>query len=58
MQRQVRLLLKPLDNEGAMRLKNALAMATHLAGRNRACPAVPLRPLHHRRYRNPEPRRR
>jgi hypothetical protein len=33
-QRQVRVLSDPLDDEGAMRLKYTLAMAAHLARRH------------------------
>lgn len=52
MQRQMRRLANPFADEGAMRLKHRLAVAAHLAGRDRAGRAMTLRPLHHRRYRN------
>jgi hypothetical protein len=56
MQRQVRGLADPFHDEGAMRLKHPFAVPTHLAGRNRPVRTVALRPLHHRRHRNTEPR--
>jgi hypothetical protein len=55
MQRQMRRLTNPFPDEGAMRLKHRLAVAAHLAGRNRTGRAMTLRPLHHRRYRNAKP---
>src|SRR3546814_4891503 len=54
---QVRDLLDPLNNEGAVRLQNTLAIAAHLAGRNAARGTNALRPLHDRRNRNLEPTR-
>jgi hypothetical protein len=54
MQRQMRVLLKPFDDEGAVWLQNAPSMATHLAGLNRAGGAMALRPLHNRRNRDTE----
>src|SRR3954451_4934646 len=57
MKRQMWGLVDPLHDEGAMRLKHALAMPAHLAGRHRAGGAMALRPLHHRRNRNADPRR-
>jgi len=57
MQRQMRLLVDPPNDEGAMRLKNPATVATHLAGRDTAGPPVALRPLHNRRNRNAKPRR-
>jgi hypothetical protein len=55
MQRQVRGLVDPLHNEGAMRLQKPLAMPAHLARRNRTCRTIALRPFHHGRNRNTEP---
>jgi hypothetical protein len=57
MQRQMRRPLKPIHDKGPMGLKHRLAMAAHLARRNRPGLPKPLRPLHHRRHRNPEPQR-
>ncbi len=57
MQRQVRILPRPLSDEGAVRFQNALAMAAHLPRRHRARCPLPLRPLHHRRDGNTEPSR-
>ena len=48
MERQVRRLLDPLDDEIAIRYKNDLAMPAHLAGRNAPGSPVALTPLHHR----------
>jgi|SRR5215471_15801725 len=56
MQRQMRYLVDPFLDEGTMRLKHGLTVAAHLAGRYRARRPIALRPLHHRRYRNPKPR--
>jgi hypothetical protein len=42
MQRQMRRLSDPFDDEGAMRIKHRLAVAAHLAGRNRADRPLPL----------------
>ena len=55
MQGQMRGLLDPLHNEVPVRLENGLTMTAHLAGRYRARPPSPLRPLHYRGHRNPEP---
>src|ERR1700756_672853 len=46
MQCQMRYLANPFPDEGAMRLKQGLTVATHLAGRHRAGRAMTLRPLH------------
>jgi hypothetical protein len=43
--RQMRRLTDPFHDEGAMRLKDGLAMAAHLAGRYRAGRSTTLRPL-------------
>src|SRR5690242_4619785 len=40
-----------------MRLQHTLAVSAHLAGGHRAGRTIPLAPLHHRGYRNVEPRR-
>jgi hypothetical protein len=42
MQRQVRRLSDPLDDEGAVRIKHRLAVTTHLARRYRAGRSVTL----------------
>src|SRR5277367_6195343 len=55
MQRQVRCLMEPLRDEGAVWLQQSLAMSAHLAGRDRTRRPMALTPLHHRRNRNPEP---
>jgi hypothetical protein len=54
-QRQVRGLLDPLQDKGAMRIKQWFAMSAHLAGGNRSGRPVALRPLHHRGNRNAKP---
>jgi hypothetical protein len=56
-QRQVRRLADPFQNEGSMPLEHSLAVSTHLARRHRTGPAIALRPLHHRGHRNSEPAR-
>ena len=53
--RQVRGLLDPLQDKGAMRIKQWFAMSAHLAGGNRSGRPVALRPLHHRGNRNAKP---
>src|SRR5215469_12504834 len=45
--RQMRRLANPFLDEGAIRLKDGLAMAAHLAWRYRAGRPITLRPLHH-----------
>jgi|SRR5215475_13555490 len=55
MKRQMRRLANPLLDEGAMWLEYGLAVTAHLAGRYRAGRSITLRPLHHRRHRNPKP---
>jgi hypothetical protein len=50
-------LADPIDNKGTVRLKDALAMASHLAWSNRAGHTMTLRPLHNRRDGNAEPGR-
>ena len=57
MQRQMRLLVDPGDNELPMGLKYPAAVTAHLAGRNTPGPPVALRPLNHARNRNPKPGR-
>jgi hypothetical protein len=42
-QRQVRRLADPFQNEGSMPLEHSLAVSTHLARRHRTGPAIPLR---------------
>lgn len=44
-QRQVRVLVDPLDDEGSVRLQNAFAMAAHLSRRYRAGRTITLRPF-------------
>ena len=56
-QRQMRRLADPLHDEGPMRFQHPLAMPAHLARRHRPGRTIALRPLHHRRNRNAEPRR-
>ena len=56
-QRQMRRLADPFQDEGAMRFQHALAVSADLAGRHRAGRTIALRPLHHRRYRNAKSRR-
>src|ERR1700756_1831664 len=56
MQRQMRYLADPFLDESTMRLKYGLTVAAHLARRYRARRPIALRPLHHRRHRNPKPR--
>src|SRR6202167_1297063 len=46
-QRQMRGLLDPLDDEGAVRLQNPPTMPAHLAGRDAPRRPITLRPLHH-----------
>jgi hypothetical protein len=50
-------LADPIDNKGTVRLKDALAMASHLAWSNRAGHTMTLRPLHNRGNRDAETRR-
>jgi len=57
MQRQMRILLQPLDDQGPVRLQHVFAVSAHLTGRHRAGGAMALRPLHHGGDRNPEPGR-
>jgi len=56
MQRQVRNLRDPLDDERPMRGQNPLAVATDLARRNRARRPVALVPFYHRGHRYTKPR--
>jgi hypothetical protein len=53
----MRRLFQPLNDEVPVRQKNGFAVAPHFAWRDRTGPALPLRPLHHRRHRNAKPRR-
>lgn len=55
MQRQVKCLVDPPDDEVAVRLQDPFAMTAHLAWRHRAGRVLTLRLLHHRRTRNTEP---
>lgn len=57
MQRQMRLLVDPADDEGPVRLKNSAPVPAHLTRCNTPGPAVELRPLHHARNRNLKSRR-
>jgi hypothetical protein len=49
MERQVRHLVDPLHNEGAVRFQRPLATPAHLDRRDRAGLPITLRPFHHRR---------
>src|SRR5579883_219974 len=55
MERQMRCLLDPLDNESPVRIENALAMSAHPGRRDRTSGPMPLRPLHHRGNGDAEP---
>jgi hypothetical protein len=50
----MRRLFQPLNDEVPVRQENGFAVAPHFAWRDRTGPALPLRPLHHRRHRNAE----
>jgi hypothetical protein len=53
----MRFLIQSFDDESAVWLQNALSIAAHLAGLNRAGGAMPLRPFDDRRNRDTEPGR-
>ncbi len=57
MQRQMRGLLQPFDNERPVRLQDWSAVAAHFARCDRSRSTLPLGPLHNRGNRNPKPNR-
>src|ERR1700752_2763064 len=53
--RQMRRLADPFLDEDGLRLESSVTVPAHLAGPIRAGHSITLRPLHHRRHRNPKP---